>query len=42
MLVIWCGLLAAGVEAVEQPVTSGTIVNEAREVIGATVRYTTQ
>jgi chromosome segregation ATPase len=42
LLVIWCGLLAAGVEAVEQPVTSGTIVNEAREAIGATVRYTTQ
>lgn len=42
LLVIWRGLLAAGVEAVEQPVTSGTIVNEAREAIGATVRYTTQ
>lgn len=42
LLEIWRGLLAAGVEAVEQPVTSGTIVNEAREAIGATVRYTTQ
>jgi esterase/lipase len=40
--VAWCGLLSAGVEAGEQPVTSGTIAKEARETIEATARYTTQ
>lgn len=37
-----CGLVLAGVEAGEQPVTSGTIAKEARETVEATARYTTQ
>lgn len=41
-LVIWCGLVSAGVEAGEQPVTPGTITKEARETIEATAQYTTQ
>jgi predicted nucleic acid-binding Zn-ribbon protein len=37
--VAWCGLISAGVDAGEQPVTPGTIT---REAIEATARYTTQ
>lgn len=36
------GLLSAGVEAGEQPVTPGMIAKEARETIEATAQYTTQ
>lgn len=36
------GLVSAGVEAGEQPVTPGTIAKEARETIEATAQYTTQ
>ncbi|MEY4527328.1 MAG: hypothetical protein RL768_1047 [Nitrospirota bacterium] len=39
---VLCGLLSAGVEAGEQPVTPGTIAKEARETIEATAQYTTQ
>lgn len=41
-LVMWCGLVSAGVEAGEQPVTSGAIAKEARETIEATAQYTVQ
>ena len=37
--VAWCGLISAGVDAGEQPVTPGTIT---RDAIEATARYTTQ
>jgi hypothetical protein len=37
-----CGLLSAGVEAGEKPVTPGTIAKEARETIEATAQYTAQ
>jgi Skp family chaperone for outer membrane proteins len=37
--VAWCGLISAGVDAGEQPVTPSTIT---REAIEATARYTTQ
>lgn len=42
VLVGWCGLISAGVEAGEKPVTPGTIAQDARETIDSTVQYTAQ
>ena len=39
---LWIGLISAGVEAGEKPVTPGTIAKEAREAIAATAQYTAQ
>jgi esterase/lipase len=39
---LWIGLISAGVEAGEKPVTPGTIAQEARETIAATAQYTAQ
>jgi hypothetical protein len=42
LLGLWCGLISAGVEAGEKPVTTDTITKEARETIEATAQYTAQ
>ena len=42
LFLLWFGLMTIGVEAGEQPVTTGTITKEARETIEATAQYTAQ